>query len=166
MQLLKTYKIVIIVMVTLLTLITVLLFFFLESLKKMYNEFLNSEKAEQQNTKPVLGNSTTGLVGNQSPVTIVQTTGRYFLGKHIINLTNESIGNIYRLTNVPKGSTYCNIHLIECEVEYNQDGDYSNGSPVSNSQITIDSGALIEVFTMKVTSAVLPECKIYIEYYQ
>ena len=164
MRVLKTYKIVIIVIVTLLSVIAVLLFVFLDSLKKMYNQFLTSEKTQQQSSIPILGN--TGLVGNQSPVTIVQNTGKYFLGKQIINLTNESIDNIYRLSKIPKGSTFCTIHLMDCEVEYNQDGDYSNGSPISNSQITIDSGALMEVFSMKVISVIMPECKIYIEYYQ
>lgn len=165
MKVFKTQNIALYIIFGLLILIAVLVFSFFERIKKMYEYF---SKVQEVNTvlkiQPQSNNQ--GLTSRQSPITIVQTAGRYFLGKRIINLTNESIGNIYRLTNVPKGSTYCNIHLIECEVEYNQDGDYSNGSPVSNSQITIDSGALIEVFTMKVTSAVLPECKIYIEYYQ
>lgn len=107
-----------------------------------------------------------GIVSSQSPVAVVHQTGKYFLGKRIINLTNESINNVYRLTNVPKGTSYCIIHLIECEVEYNSDGDFTNGSPIANAQITIDSGPLIEVFNMKITSAIMPNAKIYVEYYQ
>ena len=165
MKVFKTQNIALYIILGLLVLIAVLVFSFFERIKKMYEYF---SKVQEVNTvlkiQPQSNNQ--GLTSKQSPVTIVQTAGRYFLGKRIINLTNESIGNVYRLTDVPKGSSYCTIHLIECEVEYNQDGDFANGSPVSDSQITIDSGALISVFHMKVTSAIMPEAKIYIEYYQ
>lgn len=130
--------------------------------------YLNSLKTEVVNGIAASNNligSKQGSISNQSTIAKGQS-GRYFLGKKVINLTHESIDNLHRLTDVPKATSYCIIHLIDCEVEYNQDGDFTNGSPKSNVQITIDSVTLIEAFCMKVVSVISPNAKIYIEYYQ
>lgn len=132
----------------------------------IYAYIKSTKKEIIEDVKTANVNSLTGMTSNQ-PASIIQNKkGKYFLGKNIINLTNESINEVYKLTNVPKGTSYAIVHLINCEVEYNQDGDFANGSPTANAQITIDSAPLIEVFNMKVISSIVQNSKIYVEYYQ
>ena len=92
--------------------------------------------------------------------------GKVFLGKRIAIFSPTSLNTQSKLVDIPEGSNYAILYMIDCEIEYNQDGDFENGSPKSNHTITIDSNALIENFNYKVKFVKSNSSRIYIEYYQ
>ena len=91
--------------------------------------------------------------------------GKIFLGKRIAIFSPTSLNTNSKLLDIPAGSNYAILHIIDCEIEYNQDGDFENGSPKSNHTITIDSYALMNNFHYKVTFLKSNSSRIYIEYY-
>ena len=91
--------------------------------------------------------------------------GKVFLGKRIAIFSPTSLNTQSKLFDIPEGSNYAILYMIDCEIEYNQDGDFENGSPKSNHTITIDSNALIENFNYKVKFVKSNSSRIYIEYY-
>ena len=91
--------------------------------------------------------------------------GKVFLGKRIAIFSPTSLNTQSELVDIPAGSNYAILHMIDCEIEYNQDGDFENGSPKSNHTITIDSNALMSNFNYKVKFIKSNSSRIYIEYY-
>jgi len=91
--------------------------------------------------------------------------GKIFLGKRIANFSPTSLNTQSKLFDIPAGSNYAILYMIDCEIEYNQDGDFENGSPKSNHTITIDSNALMSNFNYKVKFVKSNSSRIYIEYY-
>ena len=91
--------------------------------------------------------------------------GKVFLGKRIAIFSPTSLNTQSKLFDIPEGSNYAILYMIDCEIEYNQDGDFENGSPKSNHTITIDSNALMSNFNYKVKFVKSNSSRIYIEYY-
>ena len=90
---------------------------------------------------------------------------KVFLGKRIAIFSPTSLNTQSKLFDIPEGSNYAILYMIDCEIEYNQDGDFENGSPKSNHTITIDSNALMSNFNYKVKFVKSNSSRIYIEYY-
>ena len=91
--------------------------------------------------------------------------GKVFLGKRIAIFSPTSLNTQSKLFDIPEGSNYAILYMIDCEIEYNQDGDFEGGSPKSNDTITIDSNALMSNFNYKVKFVKSNSSRIYIEYY-